>query len=98
LTNITTHVFCLSIEQLLRAFIPKQSVSFFYQLVESQTDIDLWLSTRILTKAHKERFNSSYFEYFAEIRLKDDSMLNHYEKILGLKGIKIDILVNDIQK
>lgn len=51
-----------------------------------------------MTKAHKERFNSSSYEYFAEIRLKDDLMLNHYREILALKGIKIEIIVNDIQK
>ena len=81
-------------EQLYRAYLPKSSAKWFNNLILNEPEIDLWLSTRLI-----HDIKNTSLQYFAEFRVKNSSILmNRYEKAFEERGIKLKILVDDLNQ
>ncbi len=76
-----------------RAYIPKSNVKWFTQLMLDETQFDLWLSTRLISQ---KTLNNTKFDYYAEFRIKNSTVLSQYSDEFDMRGIMIKILVEDL--
>ena len=90
LFTILTNNLSNCLESLYRAYLPKNSVKFFNKLMIDEPQFDLWLSTRLV----KNDVNN----YFAEFRVKNESVLSKYKKKFEQNSIQLQLLVNDLYK
>jgi hypothetical protein len=90
LFTILTNNLSNCLESLYRAYLPKNSVKFFNKLMIDEPQFDLWLSTRLV----KNDVNN----YFAEFRVKNESVLNKYKTKFEQNSIQLQLLVNDLYK
>ena len=99
---IVLNVFILhSREKILRAYIPFKSARWFNSFVQERTEIDLWLSPRliknILNSGNFTNTNEQY-TYYAEFKVNSIKDWQQITNELVLNGIKLQILVDDVEK
>ena len=70
----------------------KNSVKLFNRLMIDEPQFDLWLSTR-LVKDNKTGFIN---HYYAEFRVKNETVLSKYKKKFKQNTIELQLLVNDL--
>lgn len=98
ITSIFFTLFNLSnsLESLYRAYLSKNSAKWFNQLMIEEPEFDMWLSTRLVNEKLKPA--SSFNNYYAEFRVKNETIMSKYEKKFEQHGIKLQLLVNDLFK
>lgn len=98
--NITIILYLfLSVEKVIRAYIPRESVEWFNQFVNNQSEVDIWLSTRL----NNQYFNSSSnnikkYKYIAEFKVSDYEIINKKMNDFEKHKVLLNVLINDLNR
>lgn len=79
-------------EQLYRAYLYKNSAKWFNKLMIDEPGFDLWLSTRLINN------NQSYGDYYAEFRVKNETIMSKYHEKFRENEIKLEILCRNLNR
>lgn len=100
---ILENIFKLSVEKILRAYIPSQEAAkWFNGFLNDKYEIDMWLSPR-LTKNNllAENVSNTSFEtykYYAEFKVSNFKSWTSTQRMMETRGIKLQVLVDDVEK
>ena len=80
----------------MRAFIPEKSVAWVNKFINAQSDIDVWLSIRLINQGEfSDIVNSTLFKYYTEFKCAHFDLIHHE---FASHQIKLQVLVDDLDK
>jgi hypothetical protein len=97
------NVLKLSVEKILRAYIPSQEVAkWFNGFLNDKYEIDMWLTPR-LTKNNLMAGNFSntsfvIYKYYAEFKVSNFKSWTSTQRTMENRGVKLLVLVDDVEK
>ncbi|CAF1015022.1 unnamed protein product [Brachionus calyciflorus] len=83
-------------EQVVRAFINNENIQKFNLYLYENSNIDVWLSSRLIRTFLNETYNNNdqKYVYFTEFRIKNSQVLKELEE--KFNNIKYEILIEDL--
>ena len=81
-------------EKIYRAYIPNSSARWFSEFLNSQPDIDIWLSIRL----NHDTVSNSQYKYFSEFRISNLSLLEQSRIDFERNKIKVQLIINDLSQ